>query len=220
MSPSAAHRPARQTQTQRSQATREHLIATAIEVVRDRSFQGATIFEVAKAAGMTPGALQHHFASKAELMLQVVGEILRASDGTGVPWPDAGLPLEERAHRYVEALWRRVYEPPRFLAAWSVYFGSSSDPVSREALAAQRRLLSQSLCERFVMVFPETQGQKDIDAFVDLVLSCLRGMGVVRLFGPDDQGGDAQRRILVDIIISRCKAAPSPSGRPARKKSS
>jgi len=68
-------------QAERSRSTREHLIATTIDVVRERSYQGATVFEVAKAAGVTPGALQHHFGSKAVLMMRVVDEMLRNSAG-------------------------------------------------------------------------------------------------------------------------------------------
>ena len=62
----------------RARATREHLIATAIDVVRQRSYGQATLFEVAKAAGVTPGALQHHFGSRAVLMLEVLQAILQA----------------------------------------------------------------------------------------------------------------------------------------------
>lgn len=50
---------------QRSDATRAQLIAATIHVVRAQSFAGASMFEIAKAAGVTPGALQHHFGSKA-----------------------------------------------------------------------------------------------------------------------------------------------------------
>lgn len=142
------------------------------------------MFEVAKAAGVTPGALQHHFGSKAVLMMRVIHEILRASGAEGVRWPAPQVPLPERARRLVKALWERVYEPPRFLAAWSVYFGANTDEQVREFIASQRAGLAATLRERFAATFPELGGGADTDALADLVLSALRGIGVARLFEP------------------------------------
>lgn len=205
-------------QAERSRTTREHLIATAIDVVREHSYQGATVFEVAKAAGVTPGALQHHFGSKAVLMMRVIDEILRSGLGNGVPWPDAALPLADRAHRYVRALWEVVYEPPRFLTAWNVYFGATADPELRDYIASRRADLVVVLRGRFRSVFPELAQAPDVDALADLVLSSLRGLGVVRLFGPAEAQCAAQLDALAELIALRCRAAlPTPSSRPGRK---
>lgn len=214
MSQEPVETPAPRTHAERSKATREHLIATAIEVVRQRSYQGATVFEVAKAAGVTPGALQHHFGSKAVLMMQVVDEILRSSDAGGVQWPGADLPLEQRASRYVHALWERVYEPPRFLAAWSVYFGSSTDPELRAHIAGRRAVLDAALHARFVAIFPEAARTPGVEPFVDLVLSSLRGIGLVRLFDADAPQCAAQLEVLAMLIVQRCTAAAVPPRSP------
>ena len=72
------------------------MLGAAAELVRQGGIQAASMFEVAKAAGVTPGALQHHFGSKAELMMQVIEHVLSADDGSGVAWPAPGLPLARR----------------------------------------------------------------------------------------------------------------------------
>lgn len=194
----------------RGQQTRERLIATTIALVHERSYQGASVFEVAKAAGVTPGALQHHFGSKAVLMMRVVDEILRSGDTAGVAWPSATLALPERASAYVRLLWTQVYEPPRFLAAWQVYFGSCTDPELRDHIATQRAALADSLHARFVAIFPESAGSEGLPAFVDLVLSALRGIGLARLFGPATPRCDAQLQALAHLIVLHCSAPPSP----------
>lgn len=191
----------RHTRADRARATREHLIATAIDVVRERSYGQATLFEVAKAAGVTPGALQHHFGSRAVLMLEVLQAILQADDASGVPWPDAAQPLPERAAALVQALWTRLYEPPRFLAAWSVYFGAAGEAELQPSIAAMRQRLARGLHQRLATLLPEARDRPGFDAFVDLLLSTLRGMGVARLFGADPAMDAAQLDQLARLIV-------------------
>jgi AcrR family transcriptional regulator len=206
--------PAPASRADKARATREHLIATAIDVVRQRTYGAATMFEVAKAAGVTPGALQHHFGSRATLMLSVLQSILIANNEASAPWPDASLPLPLRAKGFVECLWSRAYEPPRFLTAWSVYFGAADQPEMQSHAAAMRRELRHSMHQRFAQVFPEAHGRDDLSPFVELVLSALRGIGVGRLFGANPPYEAAQRDQLAMVIAAWC-ATPSTSRQPA-----
>ncbi len=210
-SPIARTRPPRRSHAERSAATREQLLAATVEVVRTRSVAGASMFEVAKAAGVTPGALQHHFGTKAELMLQVVERLLVEQDGAAVPWPSAALPLPGRARAYVDALWTTLYEPERFLAAWALYFGSVEDAAVRARIVARRRTVSATMHRRFRAIFPEAADAPGVDAFVDLLLSALRGLGVVRLFGPVPRDVERQLSALASTIELHCAAVAAPA---------
>lgn len=198
----------RRSQAERSAHTRAQLLAAAEQVVRERGAQGASMFEVAKAAGVTPGALQHHFGSKAELMLQLVAHLLAADDGSGVAWPSPALPLPRRAPAFVQALWDTVYASPRFLAAWAVYFGSSGDAALLQRVAERRREVNAGLRQRLRTVFPELQGPRAVADLCDLVLATLRGLALLRLFDPDARPSAGARRELARWIEHRC--APTP----------
>lgn len=205
--------PALRSHRDRSNATRAQLIAAAIRVVREKSFHGASVFEVAKAAGMTPGAFQHHFGTKAELMMQVTEAILRGDLDEPIAWPKPNAPLRRRSEGLVRALWESVYAPERFLAAWQIYFGSASDESLLERIAAKRVELNGFLQGQFLTVFPELAGQPDRAAFVDMVLSTLRGIAMARLFGPHRAQVDAQLRQLSRLIELRCAAVSASNSR-------
>lgn len=209
MSTPATVRRVRRSHGERSGATRRQLVQATIDVVRERSYHGASVFEVAKAAGVTPGALQHHFGSKAALMLHVLETILGAEGPDALTWPAPSLSLATRAQRFVQVLWTHLYEPPRFLVAWDVYFGSCHDPAMREAIARQRAPLADTLHARFLAVFPEAAGDAGIGAFIDLVLSALRGLGVLRLFGPQPESCRAQLDELARLVVMRLAAPPA-----------
>lgn len=55
-----------------SLTTREKIIQAALEVFADKGLHGATVVEIAKAAGITGGALYRYFDSKEEVFQAVV----------------------------------------------------------------------------------------------------------------------------------------------------
>ena len=205
--PTTPVRLARRTHAERSQQTRQHLIATTIQIVQDRGLEAESILEVAKTAGMTPGAVQHHFASKADLMMQVLAQIVADQDASGALWPSPQLPLPERAHAFVHGLWLLIYGQPRFIAAWSIYLGSRSQPEVVQRVAAQRQVLGVKMYQGFCQSFPELPPVPETEAFVDLVLSALRGMGVRQLFSPDNTPPAAQLQALARTVVLTCTAS-------------
>lgn len=202
----------------RSEATQTHLVQAAIQVVQERGYQGASVFEVAKAAGLTHGAIQHHFGTKAVLMTRVVDALLNANGSTAPGWPDASLPLAERARSTLQMLWQRVYAPERFLVAWQVYLGCRTDDTVLRYIADKRQAQQAQLIERFLHLFPELPDADDTRSLFDLVLSTLRGMGLVRLFGPADASMAAQLDQLATILVQRCQIASPPPTAPRRKR--
>jgi AcrR family transcriptional regulator len=65
----------RRTQAQRSAATRGALLAAARVVFAERGFAGAGREEIVAAAGVTRGAMYHHFDSKEDLFVAVVEQV-------------------------------------------------------------------------------------------------------------------------------------------------
>jgi AcrR family transcriptional regulator len=75
----------RRTQAERAAGTREALTAAARQLFAAHGFADVALETIVRAAGVTRGALYHHFADKTELFAavfeQVEGEL--AADGRG-----------------------------------------------------------------------------------------------------------------------------------------
>jgi TetR/AcrR family transcriptional repressor of bet genes len=56
---------------------RQQIAAALLEVMAERGYEGASIHDVAEAAGLTPGLVHYHFETKLEILLALV-ERLRA----------------------------------------------------------------------------------------------------------------------------------------------
>ena len=203
----------RRTQAQRSAATRQHLIDTAIKVIDRRSLEDVSIHEIARSAGMTSGAVQHHFESKAVLMMNILSALLQAQLDAGALWPAASLSAGERATRFVDTAWRLIYAQPRFIVAWNIYLGSRSQPEILQHVARLRAEIGAQLEAGFFDAFPELLATPDRQAFLGLVFSSLRGLGLLQLFPaaaqplPLGQPG-AQLACLAELIAARCETAP------------
>ncbi len=65
----------KRTQAERSDATRAALVAAARPLFAERGFAGVGTEEIARAAGVTRGALYHHFEGKRELFEAVYEQI-------------------------------------------------------------------------------------------------------------------------------------------------
>ena len=69
--------PDRRSQAARSEATRAVLVSTARRLFAERGYAGVGTEEIVRSAGVTRGALYHHFAGKAELFAAVFEELER-----------------------------------------------------------------------------------------------------------------------------------------------
>src|SRR3954470_15301386 len=66
---------ARPANVAKAEVTRRSLIASARKLFGDQGFAGTSVDEVVKAAGVTKGALYHHFRDKDDLFRAVVEQV-------------------------------------------------------------------------------------------------------------------------------------------------
>jgi TetR/AcrR family transcriptional repressor of nem operon len=70
-------KPAAKRRTRAPEATREKLLRAAFEEIYRRGFQAASLDTILAQAGVTKGALYHHFPTKAALGYAVVDEVVK-----------------------------------------------------------------------------------------------------------------------------------------------
>jgi AcrR family transcriptional regulator len=97
----------RRTQEERSEATRANLIATARRLFAERGYSGVGTEEIVRAAGVTRGALYHHFAGKPELLEavyeQVEGELTEKIAGAALGGSDPMAALRAGTEMFLDA---------------------------------------------------------------------------------------------------------------------
>lgn len=107
----AARSGGRRTHAERTAETRARIIAAALESIAEVGFQRTTAVEITRRAGITWGAVQHHFGGKDGILEAVLEDSFDrfALRLDGIPID--GVTLEKRAHLFIERAWEHFHSP-------------------------------------------------------------------------------------------------------------
>jgi AcrR family transcriptional regulator len=122
-------RPPRRTQADRSAQTRGALIKAARELFADQGFAATSRDEIAERAGVTRGALYHHFDSKAAVAAAVVAEL-----------------EDELVQRVVSAAAEGEGVRAQLHLGCRAYMDASADPTIARILAEAPAVLGIAAC--------------------------------------------------------------------------
>jgi AcrR family transcriptional regulator len=84
---------------------RARVVEAVVESISKIGYQKTTAAEIARCAGVTWGAVQHHFGDKDGILLAVLEESFGHFAQCLADSPDNDVPLEERVDRFVDRSW-------------------------------------------------------------------------------------------------------------------
>lgn len=221
-----ATRPRRR-QADRSEATRTALIRAAIDTVSERGYAGATAAAIAARANVTRGALQHHFGTIQDLLLEVVRYVSQELVGEIEAEISQRDTLDQRIGAIADRYWQ-VYGGADYFALIEIWMGSRSNDGFRakiESLMKQITEKRNDYWRELLADYPLTE--LEVDTMRGALLATVRGAAVHRMFSQDDARALRQIRFAFaraqDWMEARSKAdgerdAPDRQrGRPARQ---
>jgi AcrR family transcriptional regulator len=115
-------------------ARREQILACAQRLFSARPAQSVSMTELARAAGVTRGLLNHYFGTKRELELEVVRRMVQVPDPPA-PEDVAGRELREVLAEYIDD-WLTMVQRNR--ETWFAARGAGDDPELRAILDEAR----------------------------------------------------------------------------------
>jgi AcrR family transcriptional regulator len=102
--------PVRRTQAERTAETRRRILDAVVESIAEVGFQRTTATEIARRAGVTWGAVQHHFGAKGGILEAVLEDTFERFEARlGDIATD--LPLARRVSLFVERAWEHFASP-------------------------------------------------------------------------------------------------------------
>ena len=178
--------PGRRTQAERRTATRSALVRATVEALVELGYARTTTQEVQSRAGVSRGALTHHFTAKSDLVLAAMDHLYEEFSES-VRKAAAALPDDPaaRIRLGVELIWER-FHGPLFVASMELWTAARTDPELRAALLPHERRLGAQLRELSVEVFGERVSRHPAsEAVYQVLLTSMRGQAMTYALQPD-----------------------------------
>src|SRR3954468_6853064 len=197
------YRPTEKTEARKA-ATRERIVAAALDQLAEGGYASASVQAVAARAGVATGSVYRYFPSKSELFAEVfrrasAGEMQHFAESTG----DPDRPAEERIAAAVEAFARRA------LAGPTRAYALIAEPVD-PAVETERLVFRRGYQEVLASVLREGVASGELRPHdSDTVAAALVGAIGEALVGPlaPEAAHARGREALVASLVQFCTSA-------------
>ena len=154
-------------------ARREQILDCAVQLFGERPYAAVSTTDIARAAGIARGLLNHYFGTKRELYLEVVRRLVTITD---LPGADVRLtgPLRERVERSVDWFLDTVGEHARTYVAVTGAEGVGADPEIERILAEADDAAARRVLELVGLPADRPEHRAVIRAYGGLVKAAMR----------------------------------------------
>jgi AcrR family transcriptional regulator len=171
--------PERRRETQRL-ATRQRILRAAVESFQALGYAATTTLEVQRRAGVSRGALLHHFPTRPQLVAAAVAELVRLNDSASREvLAAASLDLDpiERARQAL----RSIVSRPAFGIEMELWMAARSDAELRTHLRKAERAAMNDWQRGLDNIFgPELVAHPAYPAVIAVTTPLMRGLAVTR----------------------------------------
>jgi AcrR family transcriptional regulator len=185
--------------------TRRALLEAAAQVFRRRGFAPATLREIAQEAGFSTGAIYANFASKAELAVAVLDELLNATQYDIFAAVDAGMPLETQLQQGVERLAQDLSgSASLFRLELECLLAANEDAelgerLRRRAAAAQDRLAATTQERLSAVGYAATIPVQDL---AGMLIEVVNGVALGHVLNSHRGDPESLRRVLLPMYLT------------------
>ncbi|WP_020494983.1 TetR/AcrR family transcriptional regulator [Sciscionella marina] len=180
-------------QQERSKATRLRLVEAAVDCLAEKGWSGTTVAIVARAAGVSRGAAQHHFPTREDL---IAGALEFATETQLIENRARAAALPEHGLTRVEAVVNMlvdIYVGPYFRAALQVWVAASADPSLHARVQPLEARLGRTIHHVAVELLRADERKPGVRETIQGTLDMARGFGLATVLGDDS----ARRRPIV-----------------------
>lgn len=177
--------PLRRTQESRSAETRLRVLEATTECLVEYGYAGTTTAAVQSRAGVSRGALMHHFGSKNELLVAAVRHLAERRGANLISQASALGDHDDRSAQAIDLLWD-TFTGPLFTATLELWAASRTDAELRAAVLEFERALRGELDIAMRHLFGP--GLAENPAFTDAIeftLQFMRGAALTSILRTD-----------------------------------
>ena len=169
----------RRTQEERRAQTRARLLQATADCLAELGWAGTTTTEVARRAGVSRGAQQHHYRTKTELVAAAIDHLLKRQRAE-YELVFAQLPADQRnVDGAIGLLWK-IYQGPLFAAVLELVMAARTDSGLRPICASINEQVVELTVSTFGRIFPNSAASPVMPAVLRGMLALFTGLALAR----------------------------------------
>ncbi|GAA1014299.1 TetR family transcriptional regulator [Streptomyces sp. F-3] len=197
----------------RSRVTRQRLLQAAVDCLAEHGWAGSTVSVVAERAGVSRGAVQHHFPTREDLFTAAVEYVAEErSTALRALFPQ-GAAGDRRA---VVAALVDLYTGPLFRAALQLWVAASNEDQLRSRVTELEAHVGRETHRIAVELLGADESRPGTRETVQGFLDMARGLGLANLLTDDT----ARRERIVaqwTTLLEQALGGETPPGDPAQR---
>ncbi|WP_037493949.1 TetR/AcrR family transcriptional regulator [Sneathiella glossodoripedis] len=196
-------------QAVRSLRMQERLLLATLDSIYEDGFQNASTTEIVKRAGVSRGAMLHHFPSKEMLIAAAIEKLL--ADEIEFIREEAGAYArhEKTIDDFVDFLWGR-FSSRLFMITIDFLSSARTDEKLRDAVIPVSLNFHESLNEIWSQFFHyKNSSPEKVQTLLNTTLCLMRGMGIQTVIRSDDAYFESIRNCWKQILHNQLDEDPA-----------
>jgi AcrR family transcriptional regulator len=173
-------------QQDRSRATRRRLLETTVRCLAEQGWEVSTVAFIAAEAGISRGAVQHHFPTREALIIAALEHMFAERAALLDALPDPGGAGPDRVHQVVTGLVDAI-GGELFRAALQVWTVAAADPELRAAVVPLERHFARGVHRRAVRLLRVDDTDPTVRGLIQATLDLARGLALAGVLTDDSR---------------------------------
>jgi AcrR family transcriptional regulator len=176
----------RRQQSDRTASTRAAVLEATVGLLVERGYSGTSTRLAAERAGVSLGALQHHFPTRAELSVEALRFV---SERLAAEFVASGKQSHEAEDGFTSMLDRLyvVFRGPTFAAAVEIHLASRTDQSLQVPVGQLNRDIDELIASGASSLLPELASHPGFPELLETSVSAIRGLALIAMNPASDR---------------------------------
>lgn len=198
--------PSASTRAEQAAKTRDRILDAALHCIEKQSLVHASSAEIARQAGMTWGAIQHHFGTRTELLLSVIERNFWELEARTRDAAITGGTVLDRLQAFADLAWNYCRDV-RYRVTIEILMEIRRDPETFAAYERRIAVLDPAMTDAWEQLFAQVIEGKADRSIQRALFGAMRGFAVDHHTNPHPSEFTRERALLVRVLADELERA-------------
>jgi AcrR family transcriptional regulator len=197
-------------QQRKSLEARRKICEATVRCLATHGYHRTSIARVVETAGVTPGALQHHFPTKEDLIVATADLMLEGSIERTRRYAASNYDPECALPDFLRAMWRNLMNTDPYRALLEILLAARTERRLHERITPTLHQWNRAFDEAFVEIFESVgRDSEDVETIMLMTRSLMRGLVLQEGYGDEPEAKERAIERWIGIVAPLLRIRPA-----------